>query len=45
MVEVDPNLKDARVDVLEHGATASIRKKVRVPVDSDQGRVETMTAE
>jgi hypothetical protein len=42
MVEVDQKLKDARVDVLEHGATASILKEGLYRFDSDQGRVETI---
>ena len=42
MVEVDKKLKDARVDVLEHGATASILKEGLYRFDSDQGRVETI---
>jgi len=42
MVEVDQKLKDARVDVLEHGAMSSILKEGLYRFDSDQGRVETI---
>ncbi len=39
MVEVDQKLKDARIDVLERGATASILKYGLYRFDSDRGQV------
>jgi hypothetical protein len=39
MVEVDQKLKDAQLDVLEHGATASIMKDGLYRFDSDQNRI------
>src|SRR6185312_8871991 len=39
IVEVDQKLKDARIDVLEHGATASLLKAGLYRFDSDQNRV------
>ncbi len=39
MVEVDQKLKDAQVDVLEHGATASILKQGLYRFDGDQDLV------
>ncbi len=42
MVEVDQKLKDAKVDVLSHGATASILKEGLYRFDSDQSRFETL---
>jgi len=42
MVEVDQKLKDARIDVLEHGATASILKDGLYRFDSDANRVEVV---
>jgi hypothetical protein len=42
MVEVDQKLKDARIDVLERGATASILKYGLYRFDTDNGRVEVL---
>ncbi|HWF07768.1 MAG TPA: hypothetical protein VG297_04850 [Bryobacteraceae bacterium] len=42
MVEVDQKLKDAQVDVLEHGATATILKAGLYRFDSAQNRVEVI---
>jgi hypothetical protein len=39
MIEVDQKPKDAHLNVLEHGATASILKQGLYRFDSDQGRV------
>jgi hypothetical protein len=39
MVEVDQKPKDAHLNVVEHGATASILKQGLYRFDSDQGRV------
>jgi hypothetical protein len=40
MVEVDQKLKDARVDVLEHGAIATILKNGLYRFDADQARAQ-----
>jgi hypothetical protein len=42
MVEVDQKMKDARIDVLERGATASILKYGLYRFDTDNGRVEVL---
>jgi hypothetical protein len=42
MVEVDQKLKDARIDVLERGATASILKYGLYRFDSDNAGVEVL---
>jgi hypothetical protein len=42
MVEVDQKLKDAHIDVLERGATASILKYGLYRFDSDNARVEVL---
>jgi len=40
MLEVDQKLKDARIDVLEHGSTATILKTGLYRFDADQSRAE-----
>ena len=42
MIEVDQKPKDARIDVLEHGATASIVKYGLYRFNGDQGRIEVI---
>src|ERR1700691_2022894 len=42
MIEVDQKLKDARIDVLEHGVTASILKYGLYRFDSDNGGIEVL---
>ena len=42
MVEVDQKATDAQIDVLEHGATASILKYGLYRFDGDQGRIEVI---
>jgi len=42
MVEVDQKLKDARVSVLENGATATLLKQGLYRFDSDQGRAQVL---
>jgi hypothetical protein len=42
MVEVDQKPKDAQVDVLEHGATATILKQGLYDFDSDRSKIEVM---
>lgn len=42
MIEVDQKLKDARVDVLEHGATATILKEGLYRFDADQSKAEVI---
>ena len=42
MVEVDQKPKEAEVDVLEHGATASILKEGLYSFHSDEGKIEVI---
>jgi hypothetical protein len=42
MIEVEQKLKDARIDVLERGATASILKYGLYRFDSDNNRIEVI---